>query len=349
MLINRRKLITGAAACAAFASISEEASALPNDPGYPGNAGIGGVNQDYLTQINAPGMWTLGKATGATPIFDFGNTGFDTTHPDLQFVAKYNSIDGSTNVMDTNGHGTKCFSIMSSISNNGVGLCSVGQGSAICVKTRNASGNASSASLAAGTNWIISNYAFGVINMSFLPETGKADQRAMSQAFVAAGFLCVVSAGDNNNSFNVQPFFDGLPCLIVGGVDINDARWVESGVIGSTNSSNVNIAAPSGSATTANSWFLTADLVSAGSYSSGSRGTSFSAPVVADVMRCCWDANPALKAADLVRIATDPDNGDPTTGFSGQIIGPVRRINAAKCISKAINYGPPRPYSLPWL
>lgn len=345
MKLHRRKLITGLAAAAAFASLPAHAT-NPNDPGFPGNAGIGGVVQDYLTVVNAPGMWLLGKATGTIPLIDFCNTGADQTHPDLAFTATYNAITNTTDITPTTPHGTRCIGICTAIPNNGAGICSVGQGTSVAIKGSASTGSPAISVADRAIAYVLANYSKGIILISYA-TVGSLTEKAGLAALVNAGFLLVVAAGESASpSSNLQPGLVGLPCLMVGGTTSLDARWNDGGINQSQNSSNINIAAPSGCAANP---FLTTDMVSNGSYTSGFVGTSFSIEIVGDILRCCWDAKPSMTAYDVLRIALDPDNGAATTGFSGQTIGPVRRIDAAKCISKAINYAPQLPYSFPSL
>lgn len=343
-MLSRRKLLTGTAALAAFSSLSEKADATPNDPGFPGNGGIGGVTQDYLTVCNIPNMWLLGKATGTVPLIDFCNTGADQTHPDLAFTATYNAINNTSDITPTTAHGTRCIGICSATANNGVGICSVGQGTAVAIKGTTGGGSPTISVMDKAVSNILTNYSKGICLVSY-QTVGSLPEKAGFNALIANGFLFVVAAGESAApSNNLQPSFVGLPCLMVGGTTNADDRWNDGGVNQSQNSSNINIAAPSGCAANP---FLTTDLVANGSYTSGFVGTSFSIEIVGDILRCCWDANPSLRASDILRIALDPDNSVATTGFSGQSSGPVRRIDAAKCISKALHYSSFSSYSLP--
>jgi subtilisin family serine protease len=188
-------------------------SSIPNDPGFPGNAGLFSPttnikhHQDYLTRIKAQEGWDALAAAGAEPVGALTaviDSGVDATIPELQgrVLATRNMIDNTDDATDEIGHGTAVIGIISANTNNNIGLTGLTWSGpnilAIKVYAQGQS-SASSATLASAISYSVGRGA-KVINMSIgqslLNGTDAVIDTAIDQA-VAAGVVLVASAGNS--------------------------------------------------------------------------------------------------------------------------------------------------------
>ncbi len=234
---------------------------IPNDPGYPDNAGIqvgsGLYDQDYLKRINAQAGWdavtALGKSVSGvlTAVLD---TGVTATHPDLQ-GRLLNGADCSVSYLrgsgletltscktqvgaaaetDSQAHGTGITGLLGAVGNNGIGITGMtwtGQNllpvqvfeKGGASTTALAAGiGASTTALAAGIQYAVSEGA-KVINMS-LGFAGKINDVALSQAIAQAAssdVLMLAAAGNTPDSGLYYPASDPN-VLAVGAVGATD-------------------------------------------------------------------------------------------------------------------------------
>lgn len=209
------------------------AQALPNDPGFPGNAGIPlagqRMHQDYLNQIAAAQAWADLEAQGQSPVGTLTavlDTGVDRRHPDLterlvggfdfcSVVATSGTAanrcagtdeDYSDIKTQPYGHGTAMTGMIGAAANNGVGLSGVTwSGPLLAVKVIGdlQGGNAAAAtttSLAEGLGYAIDHQA-RVINMS-LGIPGLENDPAVNaqlQRAAAADITLIAAAGNTAN------------------------------------------------------------------------------------------------------------------------------------------------------
>ena len=185
---------------------------VPNDPGYPGNAGIavgGGVfDQDYLTRIRAQDGWNALADAGLRPVGAVTavlDTGIDAGHPDLQGrrLPGYDFGDNDPNPAEAPagdvGHGTSSAGIIGAGGNNGLGLTGLtwsGQ-TILPVKVFADSGSASTAALAQGLDYAVKQGA-KVVNMS-LGLVGVNTDKVLAASLKAAadaGVTLVAAAGN---------------------------------------------------------------------------------------------------------------------------------------------------------
>ena len=185
---------------------------VPNDPGYPGNAGIavgGGVfDQDYLTRIRAQDGWNALADAGLRPVGAITavlDTGIDAGHPDLQgrLLPGYDFGDNDPNPAEAPagdvGHGTSSAGIIGAGGNNGLGLTGLtwsGQ-TILPVKVFADSGSASTAALAQGLDYAVKQGA-RVVNMS-LGLVGVNTDKVLAASLKAAadaGVTLVAAAGN---------------------------------------------------------------------------------------------------------------------------------------------------------
>ncbi len=148
------------------------------------------------------------------------DTGVDYTHEDL--AANYleggkDYVNGDNDPMDDNGHGTHCAGIIAALANNGKGICGVAPCAKILAfKVLDAEGYGDPNNVSQAINDIVnyynpkSNITHGVdiISMSFgsfIPDSGI--QSAIAAA-VAAGIICVASAGNMDFEWVFYPASD---------------------------------------------------------------------------------------------------------------------------------------------
>jgi len=92
---------------------------LPNDPGY--------ANQWTPAALGLPAAWDIvtGNPSLKVAVLD---SGFDVAHPDLAANLRLpglNSLDGSSDIVPIDNHGTAVAGSMAAVGNNGVGLAGV--------------------------------------------------------------------------------------------------------------------------------------------------------------------------------------------------------------------------------
>ncbi|MDO4264174.1 MAG: S8 family serine peptidase [Deinococcus sp.] len=196
------------------------ALATPNDPGFPGNAGLilGGKrwHQDYLTQVGAAQGWAQLGGTPNGVLTAVLDTGVDSRHPDLQgrLSGGYDTCavlaGAACQGEDTNpaevragqtGHGTAMTGLIAAATSNGVGLSGMTfQTQVVPVKVFGDDGQTSSGttvSLARGLA-VATDSKAKVINMSLGIPGLKADPEVQKQlARAAAADIVVIAAAGN--------------------------------------------------------------------------------------------------------------------------------------------------------
>lgn len=315
---------------------------LPNDPGYPGNAGISvsGVqkHQDYLSRINALSGWEAIQAQGkplSGALSAFLDSGVAYTHPDLQ-GRLLNGADCSQAVIannttlattpcvtsaqaaietSSNGHGTATAGFMGAVGNNGIGLTGLtwtGKNLLPVSVFDVISGNATTVALAAGINYAMSQ-GVKVINMSLgfaggLDKTDVEDQALAQMISKAAGadILMIAAAG---NKPKVGLYYPA-----------NDPNVMAVGAVGNTddlacysarpfaNQKAVDIVAPGGNAGTGTDFCeqnSPDDLLSLNpSGYALNAGTSEAAPIVSGAAALLRGLRPDLSATQIKNILT---------------------------------------------
>ncbi len=300
----------------------------PNDPGYPGNAGISGAWQDHLTQINAAAAWDKSQGLSSTKIA-VCDTHFDIAHNDMtgKFSGGYNytraqasPLDTPATCSDTDFHGQAVAGLLGADTDNNLGVCGVSPNCTL-IPYQCAINNTDSAPLdyfiyIAAAILAATTAAVKIINLSYV--TGPSAFPPMTTALAAAwraGILLVASAG--NDGTGVPQYPAASPnVLAVGVVDGADAR-----VSYSNFGSNVNCAAPQGAVTT---------YINNG-YRTNFGATSGAAPIISGVasLMLKW----GLNNHQIFNILSTSAGGDPTTGFSNST---VYRVNADKAVSAAL-------------
>lgn len=302
--------------------------ALPNDPGYPGNAGIRlGDNttniQDYLPRIRAAGAWTFLQTCGKTlagALTAVLDSGVDGGHPDLQgrLVPGTSFAQSGTGTTDETGHGTGVSGLIGAATNNGIGLAGVTWSgkTVLPVKVFNTGGITTDA-LTQGLNYAVKQGA-KVINMS-LGAPGDLGDAALDAAINSAARSAVLVAAAGNEPDKGVYYPASNPNVIaVGAVGTQDnVLACYSARPNAERTRALDIVAPGGAG-----WGRCPetspqqDLLVLGLNGSYTRvaGTSEAAPLVSGVAALVRAANPNLTAPqtralllDNVRRVQSPD------------------------------------------
>jgi len=235
------------------------ATMTPNDYWWP--------NQWSQVKTRTNLAWDLTQGSASVVIASL-DTGVDLTQPDLQgkLVGGYNTLSGSSEATDDNGHGTWAAGVAGAASNNSIGVASYcWRCSLMPVKVLGADGTGTMSNVAAGITWA-TDHGARVISMSLSGPIGTSALQSAVQYAHSRGVILVAAAGNSGNSTQGYPAAYS-EVLGVAGTDPNDAlySWSSYG-------SWVKLAAPGCSYTTGRAgWY--------GSFC----GTSAATPVVAGI------------------------------------------------------------------
>ncbi len=241
-------------------------------------------------------------------------------------VKGWNSSSQSDDISDIHGHGTKVAGTIGAITDNGIGVASVGWNAMVMPirVTDSSDGYASWSALARGLTWAADNGA-QVANMSY--ASWKSSTVASAAKYLKdKGGLAFASAGNDGTDLDLP----GTPhILVVSATGSSDTRtsWSNYG-------SYVDITAPGASIQTTSR---------GGGYSSVS-GTSFSSPITAAVAGLIMSVNPSLSPSEVesIILTSSDDLGaqgwDPYYGHG--------RVNARKAVELAMNTTP-KPVNMP--
>ncbi len=284
---------------------------VPNDPSYG--------KQWAHNVMRSPSAWDL--ATGAATItIAILDTGIDGGHPDLRarLVGGYDAVDGDSNPVDLNGHGTHVAGIAAAVTNNGVGVAGMDwQARIMPIRVLEEDGGGYVEDLVEGINWARLHGA-EVLNLSLGTYADSTFLRdAVAQAH-AAGRLVVAAMGNENTSARVYPAaYDQVLAVAATGPADTRAPYSNFG-------SHCDVAAPGGAMTylhdpagiystmptyavwmtTNEGYFNSYDYV---------HGTSEAVPYVAGLAGLIWAMDPALTAGQVQNTikSTAKDLGAP--------------------------------------
>ena len=236
----------------------------PNDPLYPSMYNLNNTGQTGGTpdsDVDAPEAWDLTTGSNSIAVGDI-DTGIDYIHEDLKAHAKPNTaecngvpgvdddgngyiddchgidaINGDTDPMDDNGHGTHTAGTMGAVGNNGKGVVGINWNvTIIACKSHDSMGNGTTAAIiecmqymeimqAEGLNVVATNNSYGGCPEACGFDKATRDAIASNGAH---GILFVAAAGNANANNDATPNYPSnyfLPnVLAVAATDHNDAK-----------------------------------------------------------------------------------------------------------------------------
>ena len=282
--------------------------AAPNDPGFPGNAGItvNGQNmtQHYLPRIRAAQAWDFLAGCGKTPkaaLTAVLDSGVDSTHRDLAGRLLTPRAVNGTSPTDATGHGTASVGLIGAATDNGVGVAGVtwtGQ-NVLSIRVLDEDGG-TTADVTAGLALAVRNGA-KVINMS-LGGPGNPNDAALTAALTTAAKQAVLVAAAGNTPDEGVYFPASHPDVIaVGALGAGSGLACYSARASVTVPRKLDLVAPGGAgygaclgATRAQDMLV---LAPGGGYVQVA-GTSEAAPLVSGVAALMRGANPGLSAQE---------------------------------------------------
>ena len=333
-----------------------QATTLPNDASY--------ILQYAHAQMASSAAWdiTTGSPSLVALVVD---TGIDYNHPDLQAniwrnpaeipnngidddrngyiddVSGINTITGSGNPMDDNGHGTHVAGIIGAVGNNATGVVGINWTTKLAAaKFLSASGSGSTAdaikAITYGTALRAAGHRVIAMNNSWGGTTYSKPLLDAISAASDAGILFVAAAGNNarnNDSYLFYPASYKAPNVIA--VASTDSTGALSS-FSNFGSQSVHIAAPGSS-------IYSTVLRSTYGYKSG---TSMAAPQVAGLALLTQSACEQLTLAGLK--TTILSNGVKTSSLmgrvtSGSIANAAGAIIAARAACGAVTTPTPSP------
>ena len=258
-------------------------------------------SQPWLTQINRPYANQLASGNGAGVMVGIVDTGINMSNTMIRnrVVATYNGTTGTTNVTDTQGHGTHVAGIVAGNTASGALLEGVATGSSLLIAKVFENGQGTALSVSRGLDWTVNIHRAPIVNMS-LGFTAPAITSSVQNA-VNRGTLITAAMGNTGRVGALWPAAYAKESwargqiIAVGALDANNkkasfstwdptlAQWVVyapgSGIISSYNTG----------------------------YSSLS-GTSMAAPMVAGqaaLIKSNWNFLPAADIAQIIFKSAD--------------------------------------------
>jgi subtilisin family serine protease len=248
---------------------------IPNDPGYP-------ANEPALASMNLGEAWALtqGDPSVVIAVIDSGVVPDPDLRPNL--VTGHNILDGSSETIDQNGHGTAMAAIAAAAIDNGIGIAGIcGKCRVMSIKISGADDRHINSNLAVGINWAVEHGA-SVINLSRFMDRGLPPYAPLNAAItnaLAHGIPIFICAGNNgSNDPTANPLASSNPRAVRVGsfkAESNHGTWVD-------------VAAES-------------DLVTFGPRPSPG-GTSSATAAVSGIAGLMLSCNPALTPAEIKQI-----------------------------------------------
>ncbi len=302
---------------------------VPNDSLY--NLYNGPQNWNWhLDRIQADLAWDISKGSSEIRVAIVDNAVW-VDHPDLagKIVAQRDTYYNTNNANPPGtgdpaewSHGTHCAGLAAGISDNGIGIASVGFNVSIIAVKAAANNNSNSIYGYAGIQWAADNGA-DVINMSWGGTGYSQTNQNLINSISAMGIVLVAAAGNDNVT---TPHYPSAYANVisVASTDFDDVKSDFSNY-----ATSVDVSSPGGTCAGGPAGLLSTTFNSAtlGNYDL-SQGTSMSAPIVSGLCGLVLSINPQLTPAQVENIlestADDIYAVNPTyTGMLG-----AGRINA---------------------
>ena len=293
------------------------ATYAPNDPYYSHQWGIPAIKADKA--------WDIEKGNKSVKIA-IVDTGIDYTHEDIasNYVSGgYDWVNGDTDPLDDNGHGTHCAGIAAAVIDNGTGIAGVAQVSIMAEKVLNSYGYGSNWNVARGIVHATKSGA-NVISMSLGSSSfSRILQKACLYAWRKGCILVAAAGNDGVRSIDYPARFKTVIC--VGSIDQSNSRSSFSNY-----GPQMELVAPG-------EHILSTYPGNMYVYKSG---TSMATPHVAGVAALVWSHNPTLRNRDvrIILARTADDLGtlgwDEEYGFGR--VDAEEAVNVASTLSTRI-------------
>jgi|CXWL01.1.fsa_nt_gi thermitase len=274
--------------------------------------------------IKSSFVWTSTTGTSGLKIAIL-DTGINTAHEDLTAVviAGTNTLVGSSDVEDTNGHGTHVAGIVAASGNNAKGVVGV-MWRASLMPVRVCDSSCPDDAIAAGLHWAADNGA-RIINLSLGGTANTAVLRDAVAYAVGLGVVVVAAAGnDGDETINYPCAYTNVICVAATDLDDKIASF-------STRGSWITIAAP-GKDILSTVPTGVCDHCAASGYGTLS-GTSMASPMVAGVAGLILSANPTFTRAQVSsKLTSTVDNIDALNPLYVGKFG-AGRVNALQALS----------------
>lgn len=286
---------------------------IPNDPSYS--------SQYHLGKLKAPEAWdiTKGNASITVAIVD---DAVEINHPDLaaNVVPGWDMVDSDNDPSPSStsySHGTHVAGIVGAVSDNGIGIASIGLNKAKIMGIRASNSPGYITHGFEGVTWAATHGA-KIINMSWggagYSLTG---QQVMNDAANLGAILVAAAGNSSTNSLHYPSAYNNV--VAVASTTSTDALSSFSNY-----GSWVDICAPGSSIYS---------TVPFGSYATYS-GTSMASPLTAGALAFIWSGKPTLNANQIIDIMKNTaDNIDAqNSGFVGQLgSGRINLLRAVTC------------------
>jgi subtilisin family serine protease len=187
----------------------------PNDPKFNCQWGLynwGAQGGTIGVDIQAKSAWDVTTGTGVTVAI--ADTGVDTANTDLapNLVGGYNFLNSSTDVTDTNGHGTFVAGVVGAKGNNSAGIAGLDWGVRIIpLKISESPINGASVDIASQAVLYAISHGARIINASFRGPYSQTLDSAIQQAN-SAGILLVAAAGNGSLQITSSNASNWFPC-----------------------------------------------------------------------------------------------------------------------------------------
>ncbi|MBN1868323.1 S8 family serine peptidase [Candidatus Sumerlaeota bacterium] len=168
---------------------------VPSDPLYA-------QTSSDLGLIGVETAWDVQAGADASVVVAVIDSGVEALHPDLSAVLdtanSFNFVEGTWNVFDDIGHGTRVAGIVGASANNGEGIAGIAFGCTILsLDVAEPDGSIATADVASAVAWAVA-YGTDVINMSLRFTGASQTLENACRAAWESGALLVAAAGNEN-------------------------------------------------------------------------------------------------------------------------------------------------------
>lgn len=286
---------------------------IPNDPGY--------TSQYHLGKLKAPEAWDITKGNVSITVAIVDDA-VEINHPDLaaNVVPGWDVVDNDNNPTPPSlsyDHGTHVAGIVGAVSDNGIGIASIGLNKAKIMGIRASNSPGYITHGFEGVTWAATNGA-KIINMSW-GGTGYSltGQQVMNDAANLGAILVAAAGNSSTNGLHYPSGYNNV--VAVASTTSTDALSYFSNY-----GTWVDICAPGSSIYS---------TVPFGSYDTYS-GTSMASPLTAGALAFIWSVMPTLnnnQIIDVMKTTADNINAQ-NSGYVGQLgAGRINLLRAVTC------------------